>query len=212
LAEALAFTFGYLIILGRMLTVSGDAAATAANILGQERLFWLGFALLIVAVVFHIAWALLLYELLKPVNRSLSRFAAFIILIGCAIQAVMCVFYLAPLPLLHGGSALAALTPGQLQALAFMFLELNTYAFDVSRVFRTLVHPDGIFDFQVDLPASNFGSAVDDQWFGVGHLPLTTHCESPVPFNRWRLRARRDSAGVLAHRDGCQRPTLERAG
>jgi hypothetical protein len=51
LAEALAFTFGYLIILGRMLTVSGDAATTAANILGQERLFWLGFALLIVAVV-----------------------------------------------------------------------------------------------------------------------------------------------------------------
>jgi hypothetical protein len=135
LAEALAFTFGYLIILGRMLTVSGDAAATAANILGQERLFWLGFALLIAAVVFHIAWALLLYELLKPVNRSLSRFAAFIILIGCAIQAVMCVFYLAPLPLLHGGSALAALTPGQLQALAFMFLELNTYAFDVYLVF-----------------------------------------------------------------------------
>jgi hypothetical protein len=78
----------------------------------------------------------------------------------------MCVFYLAPLPLLHGGSALATLTPGQLQALAFMFLELNTYAFDVYLVFRTLVHPDGIFDFQVDLPASNFGSAVDDQWFG----------------------------------------------
>jgi hypothetical protein len=135
LAEALAFTFGYLIILGRMLTVSGDAAGTAANILGQERLFWLGFVLTILAVVFHIAWALLMYELLKPVNRSLARFSAFIMLIGCAIQALMCVFYLAPLPLLHGGSALAALTPGQLQALAYMFLKLNTYAFDVYLVF-----------------------------------------------------------------------------
>jgi hypothetical protein len=135
LAEALAFTFGYVFILGNDLTVSGDAAATAANILGQERLFWLGFVLTILAVVFHIAWALLMYELLKPVNRSLSRFSAFIMLIGCAIQAVMCVFYLAPLPLLHGGSALAALTPGQLQALAYMFLKLNTYAFDVYLVF-----------------------------------------------------------------------------
>jgi hypothetical protein len=135
LAEALAFTFGYVFILGNDLTVSGDAAATAANILGQERHFWLGFVLTILAVVFHIAWALLMYELLKPVNRSLARFAAFIMLIGCAIQAIMCVFYLAPLPLLHGGSALAALTQGQLQALAYMFLKLNNYAFDVYLVF-----------------------------------------------------------------------------
>jgi hypothetical protein len=135
LAEALAFTFGYLFILGNDLTVSGDAAATAANILGQERLFWLGFVLTMLAVVFHIAWALLMYELLKPVNRSLSRFSVSIMLIGCAIQSVMCVFYLAPLPLLHGGSALAALTPGQLQALAYTFLKLNTYAFDVYLVF-----------------------------------------------------------------------------
>ena len=135
LAEALAFTFGYVFILGNDLTVSGDAAATAANILGQERLFWLGFVLTILAVVFHVAWALLMYELLKPVNRSLSRFSAFIMLIGCAIQAVMCVFYLAPLPLLHGGSVFSALTPGQLQALAYMFLKLNAYAFDVYLVF-----------------------------------------------------------------------------
>jgi hypothetical protein len=135
LAEALAFTFGYLIILGRVLIVSGDAAATAANILAQERLFWLGFALTMLAVVFHIAWALLMYELLKPVNRSLSRFSAFIMLIGCAIQAVMCVLYVAPLSLLHGGSVFSALTPGQLQALAYMFLKLNNYAFDVYLVF-----------------------------------------------------------------------------
>lgn len=135
LAEALAFTFGYVFILGNDLTVSGDAAATAANIVGQERLFWLGFVLTISSVVFHIAWALLMYELLKPVDRSLSRFAILLMLVGCAIQAVMCVLYVAPLPLLHGGSALAALTPGQLQALAYMFLKLNGYAFDVYLVF-----------------------------------------------------------------------------
>ena len=135
LAEALAFTFGYVFILGNDLTVSGDAAATAANILGQERLFWLGFVLTILAVVFHVAWALLMYELLKPINRSLSRFSAFIMLIGCAIQAVMCVLYLAPLPLLYGGSVFSAFTPGQLQALAYMFLKLNAYAFDVYLVF-----------------------------------------------------------------------------
>ena len=133
-AEALAATFGQVIILDRLI-VSGDAAATAANILGKEHLFWLGFALSIIGVVFHIAWALLMYELLRPVNRSLSRFAAFIVLVACAVQTVTCLFYLAPLPLLQSGSAFTALTPAQLQALAFMFLKLNAYAFDIYLVF-----------------------------------------------------------------------------
>src|SRR5262245_12640416 len=82
LLEALTATYGQMIVLGR-LVVSDNAAATAANILGHERLFWLGFASSLVGVVFHIAWALLFYELFKAVNRRLSLFAAFVILVGC---------------------------------------------------------------------------------------------------------------------------------
>src|SRR6202158_2934484 len=134
LLEALTATCGEVIVLGR-LVVAGNAAATAANILGDERLFWLGFASSLIGVGVHIAWALLLYELLKPVNRSLSLFAAFVILVGCAIQALTSLFYLAPLLILQGGSSLSAFTPEQLQALALMFLKLNTYAFDIYLVF-----------------------------------------------------------------------------
>ena len=36
-------------------------------------------------------------ELLKPVNKSLFLFAAFFILVCCAIQALTSLFYLAPL-------------------------------------------------------------------------------------------------------------------
>jgi hypothetical protein len=82
LLEALTATFGEVIVLGR-LVVSDNAAATAANILGHERLFWLGLASSLIGVAFHIAWAVLLYELLKPVNRSLSLLAASVILVGC---------------------------------------------------------------------------------------------------------------------------------
>src|SRR6202521_296783 len=134
LLEALTATFGQVIVLGR-LVVSGNAAATAANILGHERLFWLGFASSLIGVACHIAWALLMYELLKVVNRSLSLLAAFVILVGCAIQALTSLLYLAPLVVLTGGSSASAFTTAQLQELALVFLRLNTYAFNMDLVF-----------------------------------------------------------------------------
>jgi hypothetical protein len=96
LMEAVTAAFGEVINPGK-LVVAGNATATAANILGHERLFWLGFVLSLIGVAFHIAWALLMYELFKPVNRSLSRLAAFVILVGCATQALTSLLYLAPL-------------------------------------------------------------------------------------------------------------------
>lgn len=134
LLEAVTAASGEVIIPGR-LVVAGNPAATAANILGHERLFWLGFASSLIGVAFHIAWALLLYELLRPVNRSVSLLAAFVILVGCAIQALACLLYLAPLLILQGVSSLSAFTPEQLEALALMFLKLNDYAFDIYLVF-----------------------------------------------------------------------------
>src|SRR5260370_3012121 len=134
LMEAVTAAVGQVIIPGK-LVVAGNAAATAANILGHERLFWLGFVLSLIGVALHIAWALLMYELLSPVNRSLSRLAAFVILVGCAIQALTSLLYLAPLIILQGGSSLSAFTPEQLQALALVFLKLNNYAFQIYLVF-----------------------------------------------------------------------------
>ena len=128
LLEAVTAAFGQVIVLDR-LVVSGNAAATAANILAHEPLFWLGFASSLIGVVFHIAWALLFYELLKPVNRSVSLLAAFVILVGCAVQALTSLFYLAPLLILQGGSSLSAFTPEQLQALALVFLRLRAAAY-----------------------------------------------------------------------------------
>jgi uncharacterized protein DUF4386 len=134
LLESLTATFGQVIVLGR-LVVAGNAAATAANILGHQRLYWLGFASSLIGVAFHIAWALLMYELLKPVNRSLSLLATFVILVGNAIQALTSLLYLAPLLILQGGGSLSAFAPEQLQALALLFLKLNAYALNVDLVF-----------------------------------------------------------------------------
>ena len=54
--EGATSTFGQVFVTGR-LVVFGNAAATAANILGNERLFWQGFASSLIAVFFHLAWA-----------------------------------------------------------------------------------------------------------------------------------------------------------
>ena len=132
--EGIASSQGQVFILGK-LVVAGSAAATAANILGHERLFWFGFVLSVAGVAFHVIWVALFYELFKPVNRSLSLVAAFVGLVVCAMQALTAFFYLAPLLVLQGGKSVSALTTDQLQALAAVFLRLNAYAFDLDLVF-----------------------------------------------------------------------------
>jgi hypothetical protein len=134
LLEAITAACPGVFILDR-LVVPGNGAATAANILGHERLVWLGFASLLIGAACHVVWALLMYELLKPVSRSLSSLAAFVILVACTIQAIAGLFFLAPLLILQGGGSFSAFTAEQLQALALMFVKLNNYTNDINLVF-----------------------------------------------------------------------------
>ncbi len=132
--EGLTATIGQVFILNR-LVISGNAAATAANILKHEQLFWMGFAVSLMSVAFHIAWTLLFYDLFKPVNSSLSLLAAFFGLVTGAMQALTGFFYITPLLVLQGGSSLSAFTADQLQALAYLFLRLNGAAFNIDLTF-----------------------------------------------------------------------------
>lgn len=134
LLEGTTSAGGQVVILGG-LVVAGDAAATATNILAREPLFWLGFTLSLLGVAFHLAWAFLFYELFRPVSRTVAGLAVFVILVGCAIQAVTALLYLAPLLVLKGGSALSAFSAQQAQALALIFLQLNARAYDIYLVF-----------------------------------------------------------------------------
>src|SRR5207248_1723981 len=52
--------------------VPGDAAATAARILGSERMYRLGGAADLLVLLCDVAIAVLLYELLRPVSRTLA--------------------------------------------------------------------------------------------------------------------------------------------
>ena len=62
--------FGQTIVLG-MVVVNGNSSATAHNMLANEALYRLGFAIPLAAVGFHIAWALMIYQLFRVVNQTI---------------------------------------------------------------------------------------------------------------------------------------------
>jgi hypothetical protein len=119
----------------RGLVVSGDAAATATNVLAHQTLYRLGLANGLIATACYIAVTALFYDLFHPVNRSLSSLAAFFSLVGCAILVFGSLFQLAPLVVLGGAQYLTVFQVEQLRALALMFLEFYGQAVNICFVF-----------------------------------------------------------------------------
>jgi hypothetical protein len=117
------------------LVVSGDPAATAANILAHERLFRMALAADILGVAAYVVVTALFYDLFKPVNRSLSLAAAFFSLVGCAVQLFAGVFDLGSLGVLRGAQYSSAFKVEQLQAMAQLLLQLHAQGFSIAIVF-----------------------------------------------------------------------------
>jgi hypothetical protein len=126
---------GFGMFLRGRLVVKGDAAATAANILAHEPLFRLAFAGDLLVVAIYIVFTALMYDLLKPVSRSVSLLAAFFSLMGCATQAFSCLFEAAPLVVLGREQYLGVFKVEQLQSLAYLSLKLYSLAYGIALVF-----------------------------------------------------------------------------
>jgi hypothetical protein len=127
------------------LIVSGNATATAANIMAHESLWRIGFAADLIMVVCYVAVTLVLYVLLRPVNKNLALLAAFFGMMGNAILATDALGHFAPLLLLGSADHLKAFDPHQLQALALLSLKLHGYGYQVSGVFY------GLYEFLLGL-------------------------------------------------------------
>jgi hypothetical protein len=124
--EGQAQVWGQLRIPGRL--VSTDAAATAANILGNESLFRLGLALSLLAVAFNVARTVVSYVLFRPVGRVVALLMAFFGLVAIALQAASILFELPVLTVLKNGKDFGAFNVDQLQSLALIFLRWNGQA------------------------------------------------------------------------------------
>jgi Domain of unknown function (DUF4386) len=133
LLEGATSAFGAIHVVSQV-TVEGNAAATAARVLGSQALLWTGFGLALVAVACHVIYSVLFYELFKPVNRTLALLAMAVSLVAAAIQGGAALFQAAPLLVLRGGY-LNVFGTGQRDALALFMLDLSKQAFDVYLVF-----------------------------------------------------------------------------
>jgi hypothetical protein len=115
-----------LIYVPNTLFVSGDAAATAANIAAHETIFRLGIFSDLLTGVIQIFLALAFYQLFKDVNRKQA--ALLVIVSGILIPAIYFFNILndaAALLLVHGADFLSVFTKEQRDALAMLFLRLH---------------------------------------------------------------------------------------
>jgi hypothetical protein len=132
-----------------MLIVPGDAATTARNIMASESLFRLGIASTLLSQVVGIFWVLVLYQLLKPVNKNMAVLMVIFNLLIVPIAMLNELNQFAVLLLSSGADYLRVFTPGQLHALVSLFLNLHDNGIKIAGIFWGLwLFPYGFLVFK----------------------------------------------------------------
>ena len=126
---------GYSVSVLRKVVVRGDAAATAAAVLHSETTFRLALVADLFALLIFAVSAVLLYETFRPAGRRMALVLLILLLMGTVFQCLACIQDFTALLLLKGGPALAALPVAQANALAFIFLRLHWYDYQLALLF-----------------------------------------------------------------------------
>ena len=117
------------------IVVSGDAAATAANLRSMEPLWRLGIAAEFVLLISAVALTLIFFVLLRPVSRDLALLAVFFNLVSIAVEAVSALNLVAALVPLGNAGYLTAFEPEQLYTMATLSVRSHSYGFGVALIF-----------------------------------------------------------------------------
>lgn len=126
--------FSEIFVRGRLI-VSGDAAATAANVTAMEPLWRLGIAAEFLALICAIVMGMIYFVLLRPVSKELNLLATFLRLVAIAVQAVVVLNLVAALFPLGDAAYLKAFTPEQLHALTSLAIRSHGYGFGLALFF-----------------------------------------------------------------------------
>ena len=125
---------GFAYFVRHKLVVTGDAAATAANVLGLEALFRRAIVADLLGVASFLVVTALFYRLFAPVDRNVSLVAAFASLMGCAVQIFADSFSLGALAVLGKGAVAFGGAPPS-RTLALAMLRLHSRGFAIAIVF-----------------------------------------------------------------------------
>ncbi len=109
----------------RMFVVRGDAAATAVNITSSPLLYRFGVVCDLVNQAGFILLALVLYDLLKDVNRRHAMLMVALVLVQVAMTSAIMITQIAPLVLLSGASYLSVFEKQQLDAFVLGILNVR---------------------------------------------------------------------------------------
>lgn len=131
-----AFTGPFVLIYvpGKLL-VPGDATATANNILAHETLFRTYIAVGIVGELLFLSVVLLLFQLLKGVNRQLAAVMVILIFIDVPMAFLSIANQIATLSFVRGADFLAVFDKPQRDALATLLINIEKQGVLVSEVF-----------------------------------------------------------------------------
>jgi Domain of unknown function (DUF4386) len=119
---SLAIEMVHEFLINARLSLAGNAAETAWNILAEERLFRIGIACDLIYVAGTVVLLTALYVILRPVSRNLALLAAFSRLVYAVMWVVIALNLLTALRLLSGADYLRAFGSEQVQALVKLHL------------------------------------------------------------------------------------------
>jgi hypothetical protein len=142
-ARIAAFVFLIIFLLGMSselfirpgMIVPGNAAATVKNIAASESLFRLSLVSDLIRLMFLVLLPLVLYKLLKPVNKNIASLMVLFALVCVPISMLNELNDFAVLLLSSGAGYLAAFETDQLHALVMFFLELRKYGTFIPQFF-----------------------------------------------------------------------------
>src|SRR5438477_1558113 len=144
-----------LIYLSSKLIVRGDAAATAANLLGHEKLFRFGMVADVAGSVFFLVLAFALSRLRSGVDRTQAAFVVALVMVSSAIACVNVLPNAAALALARASESLTVLDQTQREALAMLFLRLHSIGNTVNETFWGLwLVPFGMLVYRSGFPAA----------------------------------------------------------
>jgi hypothetical protein len=117
-------------IRGRI-TVTGNAAASFANLQNMEMLWRAGVAMEMVLLIITIALSVVLYVLTKPVHAELALLALLFGSIATAVEAAYAMQLVEALFPAGRNAYLSAFTTGQLQAMTYLAMKSHVFGFGV---------------------------------------------------------------------------------